>query len=96
MPVFASTEIAQFKRSMREALDSLISRGEEFTVDDIWKELTLRGIEGRAPDPAIVGATLNSYRKRGVINNTGRSLISQRGPAKGRRISIWRVTGRAA
>lgn len=95
MPVFASTELAQFKRSMREALDSLVTKGAEFTVDDLWKELTLRGIEGRAPDPAIVGATLNSYRKRGFINNTGRSLISQRGPAKGRRVSIWRVIGGA-
>src|SRR3546814_5350966 len=57
MALFASTEIAQFKRSMREALDSLVTKGEEFTVDDLWKKLTLRGIEGRAPDPAIVGAT---------------------------------------
>ena len=95
MPVFASTELAQFKRDLRSVIDSLIARGNEFTVDDIWGLLMLRGYEDRAPDSATIGAILNSYAASGLIENTNRSHISQRGVAKGRRVSIWRVIGGA-
>lgn len=96
MAIFADTDTTEFKRSLIRSVDSIVSRGGDFSIDDVWKELTLRGYENRAPGSAIVGAVLNSYRTRGLIENTGRSQISQRGPAKGRRVSIWKVIGDTA
>ena len=91
MPTFAQTDKRDFKSRVHASINRLISEGRDFSIDDVWRDLALSGIDMRAPDSATVGAIVNSYRRRGLIQNTGMSAISQRGPAKGRRVSVWRV-----
>lgn len=94
MPTFASTDVADFKRQFRKALHEVIGMkqpGQEFTTDDVWGLLTLQGAENRSPDPATPGTLMRQAAIAGQIANTGRSQISRRGPAAGRRVSVWRV-----
>lgn len=92
MATFATTP--DFKRQFMAAAEEVLANkqpGQTLTADDIWAQLTLRGVENRAADSSTIGGIFQSLAKRGLIRNTERSVKSRRGVGKGRRISVWEV-----
>lgn len=79
----------QFERALVWAvLMRLISRGEQFTTDDWWREALL----GEIPtEHRCIGAAIQKAKKLGLIAPTGEFVQTQRPQAHGRSIQVWRV-----
>lgn len=80
---WSEEELAAVKRAILAVADRL----DEFTADDVWRELgsdfpVTKGIAGR----------LNAAARAGVIEATGRVAVSQREGehGHGQRLGIWR------
>jgi hypothetical protein len=74
------------KKIVFAAIISVAMDKDEFTTDDVWKELA-----GRVPVTKGMTAMLKLADRKDILGNTGKTVISQRGGQHdhGQRLTVW-------
>lgn len=82
----ADTWTEEQRKQVFDAIVAVAQREDEFTTDAVWAEL-----DGAVPITKGMTAMLRLAVKRNVIDNTGKTTISERGGKHdhGQRLSIW-------
>lgn len=71
----------EWKHAAVLAMNRVILRREDFTADEVWKELQATAPELRTHNPSALGPIFLRAKKAGLIRSTGRvrrSVFSQR------------------
>lgn len=58
--------------------------GREFTTDELWR------LCGTPPEKRVMGAAIRILMRRGIIEDTGAYVASNRREAHARPIKVWR------
>lgn len=80
----------EWYRAAEYALEVLIRRGNNFTTDELHKEL--QNYEVSTHEPRALGAIIRQASKNGLIRSTGQFKKSTRPECHRRPVSIWAVT----
>jgi hypothetical protein len=80
-----------WKQEVWDGLVKVIGRGREFSMDDLWDEVFLDPNDPDARSKKLAANSLITRAKNlGLIEDTGKSVISQGVNAHKRKISVWR------
>lgn len=74
----------EWRTALRHVVETLARRGGEFSTDDVWSRL-----DGQPPEPRVLGATMMSLARAGVIRRTGKWVPSARPECHARPVAVW-------
>lgn len=79
-----------WKQELWDALLTVMSRGKEYTMDDLWDEYPLDPNDPDIRSKKLAGnSVMTKARTLGLHQDTGRSAISKQVTAHARKITIW-------
>ena len=77
------------RASIEDALRVVVEQGGEFTTDSVIR--AMGDLYRELPEPRLIGAVLQIWRRRGLIEPSGRYVQSTRRECHARPVMVWRV-----
>ena len=78
-------------RNALEAIDVCAGKFNEFTTDDVWKQLGGQPATGQGPDGRVMGAAMKRAQASGLIVPTDRFRNSEQVSCHSRPKRLWQV-----